>query len=153
GRGASADLSRESGPRPGPRIVAEQFATGAASKRAAGIYRRPTGRAARSDSGNQEGGVNPLRVAVIGAGHLGRIHARIAAGLEELELVAVADPVAESRESVAAEVRTRAVADFRELIGEIDAAIVATPTSTHHALGVELLGSGLPLLVEKPLAT
>ena len=37
--------------------------------------------------------MNPLRVAVIGAGHLGRIHARIAAGLEEIELVAVADPV------------------------------------------------------------
>jgi predicted dehydrogenase len=97
--------------------------------------------------------VNPLRVAVIGAGHLGRIHARIAAGLEEIELVAVADPVAESRESVAYEVRARAVADYRELIGDVDAAIVATPTSTHHAIGVELLSSGLPLFVEKPLST
>ena len=41
----------------------------------------------------QEGRVTPLRVAVIGAGHLGRIHARIAAGLDDIELVAVADPV------------------------------------------------------------
>ena len=97
--------------------------------------------------------MNPLRVAVIGAGHLGRIHARIAAALEEIELVAVADPVAEARDSVANEVRTRSVADYRELIGEIDAAIVATPTSTHHAIGVELLASGLPLFIEKPLAT
>ncbi len=96
--------------------------------------------------------MNPLRVAVIGAGHLGRIHARIAAALEEIELVAVADPVAEARESVANEVRTRSVADYRELIGEVDAAIIATPTSTHHAIGVELLSSGLPLFIEKPLA-
>jgi predicted dehydrogenase len=96
--------------------------------------------------------VNPLRLAVIGAGHLGRIHARIASGLAEIELVAVADPVAECRASAAAEGGTRPVADYRELIGEIDAAIVATPTNTHHAVGVELLASGIPLLVEKPLA-
>ncbi len=97
--------------------------------------------------------MTPLRIAVIGAGHLGRIHARIAAELDELELVAVADPMEEARRSVADEAHTRDVADFRELIGEIDAAIVATPTATHHAVGMELLGGGVPLLIEKPLAT
>ncbi|MEX2315527.1 MAG: Gfo/Idh/MocA family oxidoreductase [Pirellulales bacterium] len=96
--------------------------------------------------------MNSLRVAVIGAGHLGRIHARIAAGLEEIELVAVADPVEQARRSVAQEAQTRPVADFRELFGEIDAAIVATPTATHHAIGMELLAGGVPLLIEKPLA-
>jgi predicted dehydrogenase len=97
--------------------------------------------------------VNPLRIAVIGAGHLGRIHARIAAGLEGIDLVAVAEPIEACRSNVAAEFRTRVVEDYRELIGEIDAAIVATPTSTHHTIGVELLSSGIHLLVEKPLAT
>lgn len=96
--------------------------------------------------------MTPLRVAVVGAGHLGRIHARIAAGLDEIELVAVADPVESARRSVAQEAQTRAVADYRELIGEIEAAIVATPTVTHHAIGMELLGGGVPLLMEKPLA-
>jgi predicted dehydrogenase len=90
---------------------------------------------------------------VIGAGHLGRIHARIAAGLEGIHLVAVADPVAECRDAAAAEAKTRTVSDYRELIGEIDAAIVATPTNTHHTIGVELLSSGIPLFIEKPLAT
>jgi predicted dehydrogenase len=89
---------------------------------------------------------------VIGAGHLGRIHARIAAGLDDVELVAVADPVEPARKAAATEARTRAVADFRELIGEIDAAIVATPTSSHHAIGSELLAGGVPVLIEKPLA-
>ncbi len=96
--------------------------------------------------------MNPLRVAVVGAGHLGRIHARIAAGLEEIELVAIADPVEAQRTSVAQETGTRAVADYRELVGEIEAAIIATPTTYHHAIGIELLGCGVPLLIEKPIA-
>ena len=97
--------------------------------------------------------MTPLRVAVIGAGHLGRIHARIAAGLDDFQLVAVADPVAACRDTAAAEGQTRAVSDYRELIGEIDAAIIATPTNTHHTIGVELLSSGIPLFIEKPLST
>ena len=96
--------------------------------------------------------MNRLRVAIIGAGHLGRIHARIAAGLDEIELVAVADPFEQARNAAALEAHTRPVADFRELIGEIDAAIVATPTATHHAIGKELLAGGIPLLIEKPIA-
>jgi predicted dehydrogenase len=96
--------------------------------------------------------VTPLRVAVIGAGHLGRIHARLASASEEIELVAVADPVEAARTSVAEEAKTRAVADFRDLIGEIDAAIIATPTTYHHVVGMELLGNGIPLLIEKPIA-
>jgi predicted dehydrogenase len=96
--------------------------------------------------------VNPLRVAVVGTGHLGRIHARLAAALDEIELVAVVDPVEASRSAVAQEVKTRAVADYREVIGDIEGAIVATPTSYHHAIGMDLLSAGVPLLVEKPIA-
>jgi predicted dehydrogenase len=100
----------------------------------------------------QMSSLHRTRLAVIGAGHLGRIHARIAAELDEIELVAVADPVESARQTAASEARTRGVADFRELVGEIDAAIVATPTNLHHAIGMELLGGGVPLLIEKPIA-
>lgn len=96
--------------------------------------------------------MTPLRVAVIGAGHLGRIHARLASTAPEIDLVAVADPVEASRESVAQEAKTRAVADYRSLVGEIEAAIIASPTFTHHAIGMDLLEAGVPLLIEKPLA-
>ncbi len=93
-----------------------------------------------------------LRLAVVGVGHLGRIHARLAAKIPEIELVAVVDSRRDVRELVAAEAGTRAVAECRELVGEIDAAVVATPTFTHHRVAGELIRGGVHVLVEKPLA-
>ncbi len=93
-----------------------------------------------------------LRVAVIGAGHLGRIHARLIGNLPGVELAGVVDPVAESRESVAAEANTQAFVSHLE-VPRLDAAIVATTTEHHHQVGANLLRRGIHLLVEKPLAT
>ena len=97
--------------------------------------------------------MKPLRVAVIGAGHLGRIHARLANGLDCMRLVGVADPVEANRNQVAAEYQTAAYADYRDLLGKIDAAVLAVPTRFHHAVGLDLLQAGVHLLIEKPLAT
>jgi predicted dehydrogenase len=97
--------------------------------------------------------VSRLKIAVVGAGHLGRFHARVAANLPDARLVAVVDPVAAAREQVAAEVGAKPLADFHDLIGLADAAIVATPTAMHHAVARELLLSGIHVLVEKPITT
>lgn len=97
--------------------------------------------------------MSKLRLAVVGAGHLGRIHARIASALECVELVAVVDPLAENRVRVASETGASAFSDIRDLFGLADAAIVATPTTTHGAVAQELLNGGLHLLIEKPLTT
>ena len=94
-----------------------------------------------------------LRVAVIGAGHLGRIHARLLKQVDGVELVAIADPVEAARRQSVADCGAPVVADFRELIGQIDAAVVATPTVHHHSVGIELLRSGIHLLIEKPIAS
>ena len=93
-----------------------------------------------------------LRLAVIGVGHLGRIHARLAAGLAEIELVAVVDSRRDACEAVAADTGARPVAEYRELFGEIDAAVVATPTFSHHLVAGDLIRGGVNVLVEKPLA-
>ncbi|MGI9428213.1 MAG: Gfo/Idh/MocA family protein [Bythopirellula sp.] len=95
--------------------------------------------------------MSKLRLAVVGTGHLGRIHARIAAGLENINLVAVVDPDAENRARVAGETGVAAFADSRDLFGLADAAVVATPTATHANVARELLLGGLHLLIEKPL--
>jgi len=95
--------------------------------------------------------VKRIRAAVVGAGRLGGFHAQKLAAHSRVELVAVVDPLPESRNRVAAECGARALADHRGLQGQIDAAVVAAPTSLHHRLGMELLDAGVHLLVEKPL--
>jgi predicted dehydrogenase len=93
------------------------------------------------------------RLAVIGVGHLGRIHARLAKCLTAAELVAVADPIPQVREEVALELGVPAVDDYRQLIAQIDAAIIATPTRQHHAVAGDLLSRGIHTFVEKPVTT
>lgn len=92
-----------------------------------------------------------LRFAVIGAGRLGGFHAQKIAARTDLDFVGVADPDPAAREKVAAACKTRPFADYRELFGEIDAAVVAAPTHFHHELGVALLDQGIHVLMEKPL--
>jgi predicted dehydrogenase len=92
------------------------------------------------------------RVAVIGVGHLGRIHARILARHPRAELVCVVDSDEARAQGVARELGCRAVGGLGDLPDELDAAIVAVPTIHHESVAVPLLGRGIACLVEKPLA-
>src|SRR5205085_11005529 len=56
------------------------------------------------------------------------------------------------RRLAAAETGAAELADYRDAIGLIDAAIVAAPATLHHAIGMELLRHGIHVLMEKPLA-
>ncbi|MEM7811379.1 MAG: Gfo/Idh/MocA family oxidoreductase [Planctomycetota bacterium] len=94
----------------------------------------------------------PLKVAVIGVGALGRHHARILGTLTDVELVAVVDADAAQARKIAATIPCGWTTDYRELLGRIDAAVIATPTFLHRPIGTDLLEAGVPLLVEKPLA-
>ncbi|AMV39758.1 Gfo/Idh/MocA family protein [Planctomyces sp. SH-PL62] len=96
--------------------------------------------------------MKPLRVAVVGVGHLGRHHARILGSLPGVELVAVADSRPEQAQAVAESLGTRAVLDYRELIGRVDAVSVAVPTVLHREVAGAFLENGVPAMVEKPLA-
>ena len=75
-----------------------------------------------------------LRVAVVGAGHLGKIHARLLQTQTDAQLVAVADPSSTAQQQIAKELGAPTVSDYRELFGQIDAAIVATPTRMHYEI-------------------
>jgi predicted dehydrogenase len=93
-----------------------------------------------------------LRIAVVGVGHLGRHHARILATLEGVALVAVADINGARAAEVAAASGTRALTDFRDLLGKVDAVTLAVPTELHREIALVFLAAGVHVLVEKPMA-
>jgi predicted dehydrogenase len=93
-----------------------------------------------------------IRAAVVGVGYLGRFHAQKYAALPECELSAVVDIDTEVAARVAAELGTRALSDYRELCGQVDAVSVVTPTDSHAEIATALLRTGAHVLVEKPIA-
>jgi len=94
-----------------------------------------------------------LRVGVVGAGALGRHHARIYSQLPSTELIAVADTSPERGPAVADACGTRWLSDYRQLFDQVDAVSIAVPTTAHHAVALEFLGRGIAAMVEKPLAS
>ncbi len=95
--------------------------------------------------------MSKLRVAVVGVGYLGRFHAQKYASLEQCELVAVADSNAEASGALARELSTKALSDYRDLLGRVDAVSIATPTATHFDIARQFLETGVHVLVEKPI--
>jgi predicted dehydrogenase len=93
-----------------------------------------------------------LKAAVIGAGHMGRLHAQKLAALKEVQLVGVADPDEERARALAGEHRCAFFTRFEDVLGKADAAVVAAPTDRHHAIACACLEAGMHVLVEKPIA-
>jgi predicted dehydrogenase len=93
----------------------------------------------------------PLRMAVIGVGHLGKHHARLLAGIDGAHLAAVVDTDLERAAAAAAASGALALADYHELFDMVDAVTVAVPTELHHAIALPFLERGIPVLVEKPI--
>jgi predicted dehydrogenase len=93
-----------------------------------------------------------MRVAVVGVGHLGKHHARILATEPGVELVAVVDTNRARAEEIAAAHGTQALTSAADLAGKVDAVSIAVPTEQHLAVALPFLQSGVPVLVEKPMA-
>lgn len=92
-----------------------------------------------------------IKTAVVGVGHLGKNHARIMKELPECELVAVCDSDPANLEEVSGRLGTRAVSDYRELAGQVDAVSVVVPTVLHHEVSSFFLSRGIHVLCEKPV--
>jgi len=94
-----------------------------------------------------------IPVGVVGVGALGRHHARHLADQHAAELVGVydTDPAVAAR--VAEATGSRAFASLSDLLGAVQAVVVAVPTSAHRAVGLECLGRGVSVLMEKPIAS
>ncbi|MFP6873480.1 MAG: Gfo/Idh/MocA family oxidoreductase [Verrucomicrobiales bacterium] len=95
---------------------------------------------------------NRIKIGVVGVGAIGRNHARIYSESSSAELTAVFDSDGDAASAIAGQYGGRAVDTLEELCELVDAASIATPTSTHRLVGEALLGAGKHVLIEKPIA-
>ena len=95
--------------------------------------------------------MDKIKAAVVGVGYLGRFHAQKYAQIPDCELVGVVDGREAVRNAVAGEVGARGFADYRELLGKVDAVSVVTPTPVHFEVAEAFLAAGAHVLVEKPI--
>ena len=94
----------------------------------------------------------PLKAAVIGAGHMGRHHARLYAELPDTELVVVVDTDADRAKKLADAHGARADTTIEPYLDRIEAASLAVPTTGHYQVAEPLIYRRVPILIEKPLA-
>lgn len=92
----------------------------------------------------------PLKVGVIGAGHLGKFHAKVYQEIPSVELVGVAD-TDPTRKKIAKKHKAAFFQDYHDLIGKVDAVSVAVPTYLHYQVAKDMLEAGIHTLIEKPI--
>lgn len=97
--------------------------------------------------------MNKLKVAVIGVGKLGSLHAKIYSQLKEVELIGVCDINKKTVKKVAGQYGVSFCTDYNDLLEKIDAASIVVPSSLHYKIAKDFLQTKTHLLIEKPIAT
>jgi len=95
--------------------------------------------------------MDKVRVGIIGVGYLGVQHARILSYLEEAELIGVADIDFKKAMQIGNRHGVQYYENYENMLDEIDAGIVAAPTTEHFSIAMKLLDAGKSVLVEKPI--
>ncbi len=91
-----------------------------------------------------------IRVAVIGTGRLGSIHARIYKDLQNCSLTGICDTNKLQLDEVTKNLNIPGYLDYRKLFDKVDAVSIAAPTSLHYKISSEFLNHKIHVLVEKP---
>jgi len=94
-----------------------------------------------------------IRIGVVGIGHLGNYHLQKYAKLENAQIVAVVDPVAEKAAKAAALYNCSVLASHLDMPGKVDAVSIAVPTGQHYLVARDLLAGGIDVLIEKPICS
>lgn len=95
---------------------------------------------------------NKIRTAVVGAGKMGQIHAKVLSKLPQSSLVGIVDIQPDKAKKLAKEYRCASFSDAKELIGKVDAVTISAPTKSHLELAELFISNNIPILIEKPLA-
>ena len=91
-----------------------------------------------------------FRVAVVGAGRMGKLHARVLSEMDGAELACVVDKVESRARAVARQRDCPALTNVEEAVDRVDAAIIAVPTLNHIEAARPFVQAGRPVLIEKP---
>lgn len=94
-----------------------------------------------------------IKIGVAGIGHLGNYHLQKYQKLENCEIVAVADPAFERAQKAASQYHCEAFADYKAMLGKVDAVSIAVPTSEHFRVARDFLAAGVDVLIEKPVCS
>src|SRR5690606_5233201 len=93
-----------------------------------------------------------LKIGVLGAGHLGKIHLRLLQQSEKYELVGFYDENAEYAERVAQEFGYQRFDTIAKLIHAVDVVDIVTPTLSHWKCAKVAIKSGKHVFIEKPIS-
>lgn len=92
-----------------------------------------------------------VKIGIIGVGHLGRIHLKLAKDIPSLELVGFYDPDDSSAQKAIEETGAKRFASFEELLDAAQAIDIVTPTLTHHAIASKAIKASKHVFIEKPV--
>ncbi len=96
--------------------------------------------------------MNKIRTAIVGAGKMGGIHAKVYGKLDNVQLVAIVDSDPVKAQNLGRQHNCLAMTDPKELIGKVDAVTISAPTAAHQSLAELFISNRIPVLIEKPLA-
>ena len=102
-----------------------------------------------------ENKMKPIRIAVIGLGSMGKNHVRVLNEIEEADLVAVSDVDKGQLDKICAMYKVKGYGDYNQMFlrEELDAVVIAVPTSYHKKVALDALKKGVHIFVEKPIAS
>ncbi|NCN64494.1 MAG: Gfo/Idh/MocA family oxidoreductase [Candidatus Altiarchaeum hamiconexum] len=92
-----------------------------------------------------------IKVAVIGAGNMGKNHVRIYSEMNNVELIGVADLNENIGKDIAGKINTNFYRDYKEIINKVDAVSIVVPTKFHYSIAKDFLNANVDVLIEKPI--
>ncbi len=95
----------------------------------------------------------PLKVGVIGVGHMGRIHTDKLRRMEGVQLVGIVDIDTAQAAELAAKHGIPQFNSYTRLVSAVEAVVIATPTETHYAIAKDVLQKGIHVFMEKPITS
>ncbi|MDR2018501.1 MAG: Gfo/Idh/MocA family oxidoreductase [Syntrophobacterales bacterium] len=95
----------------------------------------------------------PLKIALVGAGHMGRIHLQKLSAMEDIEILGVVDVNTSWTRQVLPKNEIPCFTDYRDIVRQSDAVVIATPTESHYEVGKAALENGASVFIEKPVTS